>query len=308
MGKYLVTGGCGFIGSHLVESLLKNGHQVCVIDDLSSGRKENISNDVEFLHGSITDKNLLAQGLHGVDGCFHLAAIASVEKSTQDWSKTHEINQTGIIYLFEEIRKLPRPIFVIYASSASVYGNCSHFPLKESELVFPVSPYGVDKLACELQAYVAKKLFDISSVGLRFFNVYGPRQELSPYSGVISIFAKAMMQDEPILIYGNGSQQRDFIYVQDVIACILKIMEAPINDATIYNLCTGKSYSVLQIAQQLEEIFDKKVEIIFKEARAGDPILSIGDPEKLEKAYQFRAKTSLKEGLTALIHAHPYSI
>lgn len=302
MGKYLVTGGCGFIGSHLVEGLLKKNHEVRVIDDLSSGKKENISKDVEFIEASITDRKSLSQALEGVDGCFHLAAIASVEKSTQKWSQTHEVNLTGLLYLFEEIKKFSTPIPVIYASSAAVYGHSSLFPLKESEKNFPVSPYGADKLACEQQAHVAYELFKIPSIGFRFFNVYGPRQSPhSPYSGVIAIFLDKILKGESIKIFGDGFQQRDFIYIDDIIEGLLKVTGPSLKGANVYNLCTGDSNSINNLADLIQELTQKRAVKQSVPPRLGDPKLSLGDPMLFERDYGFKPKISLKEGLAKLI-------
>jgi UDP-glucose 4-epimerase len=191
MPSYLVTGGCGFIGAHLCRSLLRDGHQVRVLDDLSSGRRENLPEGVELLVGDTADRFCVEAGLAGVDGCFHLAAIASVAAGVADWIGTSRVNLGGALALFDTIAKLPegRRLPVVYASSAAVYGDARPLPLDEATPTRPLSAYGADKRAMELHAGVATHLHGIPTVGLRFFNVYGPMQDpASPYSGVISIF------------------------------------------------------------------------------------------------------------------------
>ncbi len=177
METYLVTGGCGFIGSHLAEALLGAGHRVRVLDDLSSGRLANLPQGAAFIQGDVTDPAAVRAALAGVNGCFHLAAIASVERGAQDWAGTHKANQTGTVMLLEAIRRSGRRIPFVYASSAAVYGDCQSLPLTEASATRPLSAYGADKLGCELHARVASASFAIPTAGLRFFNVFGPRQD-----------------------------------------------------------------------------------------------------------------------------------
>ena len=194
MALYLITGGCGFIGSHLAEDLLAQGHSVRVIDNLSTGKISNlpasrVPTDCELVIGDITDKARLEQCFDGVDYCFHLAAIASVQLSNEDWAGTHQVNLTGSINVFDAARM--RQVPVVYASSAAVYGDNAESPLTESAVLRPLTAYGADKLGSELHARVASFVHSVPTTGLRFFNVYGPRQDSSsPYSGVISIFAE----------------------------------------------------------------------------------------------------------------------
>ncbi|MGH7152360.1 MAG: NAD-dependent epimerase/dehydratase family protein, partial [Acetobacteraceae bacterium] len=186
MATWLVTGGAGFIGSHLCDALLRRGDAVRVLDDLSTGKRENLPAGAELMIGDIADPAAVERALAGVDGCFHLAAIASVARGIDDWLGTHCTNLTGTITVFDAVRRHPVP--VIYASSAAVYGDCPAQPLTERAPTAPLSAYGADKLGCELHARVARQVHGITTVGLRFFNVYGPRQDPdSPYSGVISI-------------------------------------------------------------------------------------------------------------------------
>ena len=191
MTTWLVTGGAGFIGSHLCEALLARGDTVRVLDDLSTGKLENLPPNVDLIEGDVADLDVVRDAVNGVAGCFHLAAIASVERGITDWLGTHRANVTGAITVFDAIRRLPVKVPVVYASSAAVYGNVATMPITEQTERHPFSAYGADKYGCELHARVASHVHGIPTVGLRFFNIYGPRQDpLSPYSGVISIFCE----------------------------------------------------------------------------------------------------------------------
>ncbi|NGX53945.1 MAG: UDP-N-acetylglucosamine 4-epimerase [Chlamydiae bacterium] len=298
MAKYLVTGGCGFIGSHLVERLIKRGDQVRILDDLSTGKRERAAQEAELLIGSITEKNDLKRALSGVDGCFHLAAVASVETSIKRWSATHLVNLFGTIQLFETIAEQGHPIPVVYASSAAVYGGLDRLPLKESESISPLSPYGVDKLGCELQAAVAYHLFGIPSVGFRIFNVYGPHQDpSSPYSGVIALFNDKIAQGTPITIFGDGEQQRDFVYVGDVVRFLVAAMKRENTQAELFNLCTGRGTSINRLAELIGKMAQLEVKKEYQPSRKGDLPLSIGDPTKAETYFGIKANTPFEEGL-----------
>jgi len=195
MALYLVTGGCGFIGSHLVDELIRRGHLVRILDDLSTGQLSNVPIGTEVIRGDVADPETVAKVMQGTDGCFHLAAIASVERGNLDWLGTHRTNLTGAIAVFDAAGRTSRsgPVPVVYASSAAVYGDNPATPLGEEAATRPLSAYGADKLGCELHAFVAGKVHGVPTCGLRFFNVYGPRQDpRSPYSGVISIFCERL--------------------------------------------------------------------------------------------------------------------
>ena len=188
MSNYLVTGGCGFIGSHLVDDLVAAGHGVRILDDLSIGTLAHKPPGVEFIRGDVAEPTVVADALRDMDGCFHLAAVASVERSNMDWLGTHRTNLTGAVTVFNAARRTALP--VVFASSAAVYGDNADFPLSEETRPRPLSAYGADKLGCELHGVVAGRIHRVPTCGLRFFNVYGPRQDpRSPYSGVISIFS-----------------------------------------------------------------------------------------------------------------------
>ena len=227
MSRFLVTGGAGFIGSHLCDALVRRGDTVRVLDDLSTGHRSNLPEGVELTVGDIADPDTALAATEGVDGCFHLAAIASVERGVNDWLGTHRANLTGTIAILDAIRRHGTRTPVVYASSAAVYGDCRTIPIPEAAERRPLSAYGADKYGCELHALTASHVHGIPTTGLRFFNVYGPRQDpRSPYSGVISIFCERILAGQPIRVYGDGAQTRDFIHVGDVVAALGAAMRA----------------------------------------------------------------------------------
>jgi UDP-glucose 4-epimerase len=306
MGKYLVTGGCGFIGSHLAESLERDGHSVRVLDDLSTGKRENLSASVELLVGDVADAALVRKAMDGVDGCFHLAAIASVERGNLDWLGTHAANLTGAIAVFDAAHR-PDAIGVpvVYASSAAVFGDEPGMPLTEASPVRPLSAYGADKLGCELHARVAGVVHGVPTAGMRFFNVYGPRQDpKSPYSGVISIFCDRLGGHRPITIFGDGLQTRDFVYVADVVASLRAAMAslsaanaADSVKTAVYNVCTGRSTSVVDLAHTIADLCGIQADIIFAVPRAGEIRVSLGSPAKLKAELGIECHTPIAEGL-----------
>ena len=301
MACFLVTGGAGFMGSHLVEALLGRGHSVRVLDDLSSGYRQNLPGQIQFLHGDVTNPGAVEEAFEGIDGCFHLAAIASVARSNREWLRTHEVNLTGTINIFERARRLRhrRKIPVVYASSAAVYGDCATIPISEDAPVAPLSAYGADKSACELHARVAGAVHEIPTVGLRFFNLYGPRQNAeSPYSGVIVCFANRLRRGGPVEIFGDGAQVRDFIYIGDAVAALVRALDAASVDAPVYNVCTGKGTSVRVLAETMAELYGTELVGYHRPARSGEVRVSIGDPRRAAKQLGFTAATTLADGLT----------
>ncbi|AIF81293.1 UDP-glucose 4-epimerase [endosymbiont of Acanthamoeba sp. UWC8] len=294
-----MTGGAGFIGSHLTEQLLENGHEVTVLDNLSYGKKENLPHKCEFIYGDILDKTVLKKAFKGVDGCFHLAAVASVQQSVKDWVNTHRVNLTGTINIFEEAEKQNIP--VVYASSAAVYGNISKSFLTEDLLPQPISGYAADKYACELQAKAFGAIFALPTFGLRFFNVYGSRQlPDSSYSGVISIFLSRIRNKQPLTIFGDGNQTRDFIFVKDVVNFIIAAMQNVSAHAPVTNVCTGKGTTVNELAQKLFSILGK-VNIEYLPAKKGDALISVGSPVKAEQILKIKALVPLGKGLNELV-------
>jgi UDP-glucose 4-epimerase len=308
MARYLVTGGAGFIGSHLVEGLIADGHLVRVLDDLSSGRVENVPPGVELVTADITEQRAVRRALGDVDGCFHLAAIASVERCRHEWLRSHKVNLTGTITVFEAAcraqKALGRPLPVVYASSAAVYGNTSEIPISEGAPTRPLNAYGVDKLGCELHAAVAGRIHQLQTVGLRFFNVYGPRQDpLSPYSGVITVFCQRMLRGAPIEIHGDGNQVRDFVYVRDAVTALRRAIDAASLTPQVYNVCTGVETTIGQLGSMIGRMQGAEFSPRYGPERAGDLRVSVGDPRKARDVLKFSAKTSLEQGLAQTIKA-----
>lgn len=297
MRTYLVTGGCGFIGSHLADTLLAEGHAVRILDDLSTGKLANKPAAAELILGDVADAELVARAMRGVAGCFHLAAVASVERGNQDWLGTHRVNLTGTITVLEAARRAG-PVPVVYASSAAVYGGNPALPLSEAVPPEPLSAYGADKLGCELHARVAGLIHGVPSTGLRFFNVYGPRQDpASPYSGVISIFCDRLRAGQGVTVFGDGGQTRDFVFVGDVVRALVAGLRAASAEARVFNVCTGHATSVLQPAHGIAEALGAAPAITLGPARPGDIRASLGDPAAARGALGFTAGIGLAEGL-----------
>jgi UDP-glucose 4-epimerase len=305
MARFLVTGGAGFIGSHLVHALLDEGHAVRVLDDLSSGHRENLPRQVEFTEADVTDPAAVESALDEVDGCFHLAAIASVARSHCEWLRTHQVNLTGTINVFDQARpsRRRREVPVVYASTAAIYGNCGSLPVDEESPAAPLSAYGADKHACELHARVAGAIHGVPTVGLRFFNLYGPRQDpLSPYSGVISIFADRLRRGEPVEIFGDGEQARDFTYISDAVGALRRAMRAATTSAFVFNVCTGKATSVRGLALTMAELCGTELVVQRRPARCGEVRISIGDPHRAIERLGFSAQTTLSDGLAMTLN------
>jgi UDP-glucose 4-epimerase len=306
MARFLVTGGAGFIGSHLVEALLHEGHAVRVLDDLSSGHRKNLPRQTEFTEADVTDPAAVDRAFDGIDGCFHLAAIASVGRSHCEWVRTHKVNLTGTINVFDQARPSHRrrQVPVVYASTAAVYGNCGNVPVDEESPAAPLSAYGADKHGCELHARIAGTIHGVPTVGLRFFNLYGPRQDpLSPYSGVISIFAERLLRDEPVEIFGDGEQARDFTYITDAIRALRQAMRMASTKALVFNVCTGKATSVGGLAQIMAELCRTELVVHRRPARDGEVRISVGDPRRAAEQLGFTAQTRLGDGLEMMLDA-----
>lgn len=304
MAHYLITGGCGFIGSHLADRLIDDGHRVTILDDLSTGRLENKPAAARLVVGDVADPDAVSQAMEGVDGVFHLAAVASVQRSRELWAETHRTNLSGTVTVFEAARSARNghPVPVVYASSAAVYGNNPDTPLAEGSATVPLSAYGVDKLGCELHARVAWNIHGVPTVGFRFFNVYGPRQDpSSPYSGVISIFSRKVARGEDVDIHGDGQQVRDFVFVGDVVRFLAAAMEREPKGATVYNLCTGRPTSLLMLLDVLQELCNGKIRRNHLPPRLGDIRVSIGNPARLREVFGMSCRIGLLQGLSATL-------
>jgi UDP-glucose 4-epimerase len=302
MASFLVTGGAGFIGSHLADALLAGGHGVRVLDDFSTGKRANLDPRCAVYEADTGDAHALATALEGADGCFHLAAIASVARGNEDWAGTHRVNQTGTIAVLNACREARLP--VVYASSAAVYGDLGDAVASESLACAPRTAYGADKLGCELHAAVGWGVHGVPSFGLRFFNVYGPRQDpSSPYSGVISIFADRIARGLPVTLHGDGGQTRDFVYVADVVAHLLAAMERlrAQPGRLVANVCTGRETSVRMLAETLAEITGQRLVLEYGPTRPGDIRRSVGDPTHAVQTLGISADVALPQGLARLV-------
>lgn len=301
MTLWLVTGGCGFIGSHLCAALVAAGQKVRVLDDLSTGRRDNLAAGAELLVGDVGDPALLERAMEGVDGCFHLAAIASVERGVREWRETHRVNLSAFVALLDAARA-EGGVPVVYASSSAVYGSNETLPLTETAETRPLSAYGADKLGCELQARVAGTVHGIATLGLRFFNVYGARQDpRSPYSGVISIFADRLLRGEPLTVYGDGEQSRDFVHVSAIVAALRAGMARADVSAPVFNVCAGNKTTVLELAHMLAEVCGGEAVIRHAPARSGEVRHSVGSSAAAQAALGLRSPPSLRTGLNEVV-------
>lgn len=323
--KYLVTGGAGFIGSHIVDALVANGHDVVVLDNLSSGHRENLADviaRIEFIQGDVRDAEACLKTAKGCDGIFHEAALVSVPDSINRPRDNHDINITGTLNILEAARAsgVKR---VVFASSAAIYGDNPELPKRETMLPEPKSPYALAKLAGEHYLKVYAECFGLETIALRYFNVFGPRQDPSSmYSGVISIFSERIAKGLPITIYGDGQQTRDFISVADVVQANLLAMQVGcqksevkgqrsvqplathhLSPATfsVFNVATGKAMSLLELLDTLEAITGKKVPRSFAPARPGDIQHSLADISKARKVLGYNPAVEFKEGLGNLV-------
>ena len=304
MSTALVTGGAGFIGSHLVRALLERGDRVCVLDNFSTGKRENLAGvegSLEIRTGDLRDASLVQEVVRGMDFLFHLAAFVSVPQSMEEPQLCYDVNVTGTLNLLEAARAA-RVEQVVLASSAAVYGESQELPLREDAISQTLSPYAASKQVNEVFAGMYARAFDLPVVALRFFNVYGPRQSLdSDYAAVVPIFIRRMLDGQAVTIYGDGHQERDFIYVGEVVRAILLAAEKPKAAELAINVCGGETVSILDLVETLSGILSDVPAPKFTSPRAGDIYLSQGDPSRAEQILGFRAQVSLAEGLTETI-------
>jgi len=300
--RVLVTGGAGFIGSHTVDRFLADGFEVVVLDDLRSGQLENISQHVgernfRFVRGDVRDSGLVRELVSDVDAVVHLAALISVPESIRDPVLTNDVNVNGTLNLLKACVDFGVKRFV-YASSCAVYGNAESLPIKEDCPARPESPYGVSKLVAENYVRTYHEDFGLETVCLRYFNVYGPRQVYSDYSGVITQFMGRLAKDLPLVVFGDGEQTRDFVHVQDVAeANMLALKNGGIAGET-FNIGTGVATTVNQLANMLLEVTNKThLKIMHSKPRKGDIKHSVADISKARRKLHFNPKMSLKDGL-----------
>lgn len=304
--KVLVTGGAGFIGSHIADRLIDSDLEVTVIDDLSTGRLENIKHnmvkkDFRFIKADIRDYDSVKRLLKDVDVVFHEAALVSVVRSVENPLLTNDVNVTGTLNLLEASVDSGVKRFV-YASSSSVYGDTKTLPKHEGLVPKPISPYAVSKMAAERYCLVFHEVFGLKTVCLRYFNVYGPRQIYGPYSGVISIFINRLLNDEPPIIYGDGKQTRDFTHVQNVVQASLLALNKRDAVGEVFNIATGVATSINELAAMLQGIMDKTyLKPVHTSPRPGDIRHSYADITKAKKVLGYDPKFSLRDGLAQLV-------
>ncbi len=305
MYNILVTGGAGFIGSHSVDLLLKDGHQIVVLDNFSSGKKQNLPLDhprLKVIEGDIRDQSIVMQAAIGVSHCLHLAAQVSVVKSIEDPVNSASQNILGFINILNAAKsnKVKR---VVYASSAAAYGSPVSLPLDENCQLRPESPYGLEKQINEQYVDLFRTLYGLSACGMRYFNVYGPRQDpQSPYAGVIALFADAIQSKQALKINGDGLQTRDFIFVKDVASTNAAALFSDCQG--VLNIATGKTVTLLELIEVLEKIVGYQCEKQFNPPREGDIKHSAANTRELLAALDIEAKYSLEQGLRELINAN----
>lgn len=307
MATYLITGGCGFIGSHLAGALIKRRHDVRILDNLSTGRIENAPPGADLVIGDVGDRDTVIGAMRGVTGCFHLAAVVPGEPDTEDGLCLERPNFTGAINVFAAAAGAAggRPARVVYASSASVYGDNASVPLRESAMPRPLTPYGADKLASEFYGRVAGLLHGVTAIGFRMFNVYGPRQRPDcPYSGVVSRLCRQVVDGEPLKLLGDGSQGYDFVFVTDVVRFLVAAMERSDVRADVFNLCTGRQTTARQLADILRSIVGNSPPVTFGPGGLGGIRTNPGDPARAVRAFGVGAATDLSLGLKEMLDAH----
>jgi UDP-glucose 4-epimerase len=310
--KVVVTGGAGFIGSHLVDRLVDNGYAVKVVDNLSTGNLANIRNHVEtgkidFIKGDICDASLVKQTIEDVDTVFHLAAQTSVPFSMKNPQLTFETNVAGTLNLLAACARQKVHKFVL-ASSCAVYGEPRYLPVDEKHPNSPISPYAESQLAAERYCLGFHERQLCCSVVMRLFNVYGPRQGLNDYSGVITKFIERSKQKLPLVVYGNGSQTRDFVNVQDVVDVFLASMEKSEAEGEVFNVGSGKPTSINELAKTILELSGVNTTVSYDAPRLGDITNSYADISKAQKILGYHPKFSLTKGLEAMLAENALSV
>lgn len=298
--RYLVTGGAGFIGSNTVDELVRRGHSVVVLDDLSTGKEENLADvrsKITFVKGSIIELEAVQKAIHQAECVIHLAARTSVPRSVKDPLETNRINVEGTLNVLVAARdnKVKR---LVFAASSSAYGETPTLPKIESMDARPISPYGVSKFVGELYASVFGRCYGLETVCLRYFNIFGPRQDPdSPYSGVLSRFAKAFLEDEQPIVFGDGEQTRDFTYVENAVQANLLACEAPGASGEVFNIGTGERISLNQTLELLTRISGKTLPAKYEPPREGDIRDSQADISKAREVLGYEPTVPFSEGL-----------
>lgn len=307
--KYLVTGGGGFIGSHIVETLLEQGESVRVLDNFSTGKRENLEvlraqfgvSRLEIIEGDVRNAARVGEAVRGVEVIFHEAAFVSVPQSMKEPQACFDVNIMGTSLLFEAARRAGVRRAAV-ASSAAVYGESEALPLVEETLLQPLSPYAVSKRVKEMYAELFTGSFGFEVVALRYFNVYGPRQRPdSMYAAAVPIFARRLLDGKPVTVYGDGGQTRDLINIRDVVRANLIASEHPDAAGKVFNICTGVETRWLDLLDVMDELIPNHLQREFTAPRPGDIYRSVGSPQKAADVMGFRAQVSLADGLKEVI-------
>lgn len=305
--KYLVTGGAGFIGSHIVDELINRDREVIVVDNFVTGNRENLKhiiNDIELVEGDIRDSDLMRDLCKKCDYVLHQAALRSVPRSVDDPVSTNDVNITGTLNLLIAARDNNIKKFV-YASSSSAYGDTQALPKEETQRPLPISPYAVSKLTGEHYCRAFSHTFGLETVSLRYFNVFGPRQNPeSKYAAVVPIFIKQAKEDRPFTIHGDGKQSRDFTYVKNVANANLLAVEPDNNiSGEVFNIACNNRYSVLDIANEILKNLEKEVPFEYQPPRPGDVRHTQADISKAEKFLNYKAEIDFKEGMKKTVES-----
>lgn len=301
--RVVVTGGAGFIGTNVCRALVAGGHDVVAVDDLSTGSKDNLADlpAVSLVEGTILDPDVLDDAFAGADAVVHLAARGSVPRSIEDPRATHAANTTGTLEVLEAARRAGSP-HVVVASSSSVYGASPRLPRVEDDVLLPVSPYAVSKVATEQYALSFQQVFDLPVLAFRFFNVFGPHQPAGhAYAAVVPVFVDAALAGRPLPFHGDGTQTRDFTYVETVAAVVVDAVERRVTDGLPVNLAFGTRVSLLELADLLEHVLGQPLERAFGEPRPGDVRDSQADQTRLRVLFPDVEPVGLEAGLRATV-------
>ena len=311
MARYLVTGGAGFIGSHIVDRLVAEQHQVRVLDDLSTGRLENLAgvkDRIEFLRGDIRDRGVLAKACVGIEYVIHAAAWRSVPKSMANPYGYVEVNVLATAGLLEAAAKA-KVKRLVNVSSSSVYGETTQVPMREDHPTKPVSPYAASKLATELLCGLFARSFGLETVSVRYFNVFGPRQSLeNEYAVVVPKFIACLLRKESPPVYGDGKQSRDFTYIENVAEATIVASRAPGVSGEVFNIALGEEHTVLDLLRELNAILGVSIPPAFRPPRPGDVLRTFADSSKAERLLKWKGRVAFSEGLRRTaewFRAHP---
>jgi len=298
--RYLVTGGAGFIGSNTVDELVRRGHSVVVLDDLSSGKEDNLAevrNKITFIKGSITDIEVVRKAMHEAEYVLHLGARTSVPRSVKDPIETNKINIDGTLNVLVAAKEL-KVKRVVFAASSSAYGETPTLPKVETMQPQPISPYGVTKFVGELYGQTFGRCYGLENVALRYFNIFGPRQDpSSPYSGVLAKFCTAFLEDTPPVVFGDGEQTRDFTYVENAVQANLLACDAPNVSGKVFNVGVGGRVSLNEVLRELGKITGKTLEAKYEPPREGDIRDSQADISQAREFLGYSPQVSFEEGL-----------